>query len=66
LIPYLQCFSSNSKKNGNKSKQKRVILADKGFHAFDADPLTPDSRKIAHVWVVIADYREAQIYRKTR
>ena len=41
------------------------ILAEKGFHAFDAEPKTHTGLKIPHVWYVIADSKQAYIYRKT-
>ena len=41
------------------------ILAEKGFRAFDADPTTHQGTKIIRIWVVVADHRQAYIYRKT-
>ena len=40
------------------------ILAEKGFHAFDAEPKTHTGLKVSHIWFVVADSRQAYIYRR--
>lgn len=41
------------------------ILAEKGFHVFEAEPKTHQGTKIIRIWFVVADHRQAYIYRKT-
>ena len=40
-------------------------LAKKGFHAFDAETKARTGLKVPHVWYVVADSKQAYIYRKT-
>src|ERR1700734_715404 len=40
------------------------ILADKGFHAFDAEPKAHTGLKVPRVWFVVADSRQAYIYHR--
>ncbi len=40
-------------------------LAEKGFHAFDAEPHTHAGHEIPRLWIVVADRMKARIYRKT-
>ena len=40
------------------------ILVEKGFHAFDAEPKTHTGLKIPRTWFVVADSRQAYVYRK--
>lgn len=41
------------------------IFAEKGFHVFEAEPKTHQGTKIIRIWMVVADHRQAYIYRKT-
>lgn len=40
-------------------------LAEKGFHAFDAEPKTHQGHQLSRIWIVVADGVQAHIYRKT-
>ncbi len=40
------------------------ILAEKGFHVFEAEPKTHQGTKIIRIWFVVADHKQAYIYRK--
>lgn len=39
-------------------------LAEKGFHAFDAEPKMHQGHKISHTWIVVADSKKSHLYRK--
>jgi len=41
------------------------ILAQKGFHAFDAETKVVAGQKMLHIWVIVANREEAFVYRKT-
>ena len=40
-------------------------LAEKGLHAFDAEPRVHEGIEALRLWVVVADREKAHIYRKT-
>ena len=41
------------------------ILAEKGFHIFETEPRSHQGTKIIRIWFIVADHKQAYIYRKT-
>ena len=41
------------------------LLAEKGFNALDAEPKTHNGLKTPRTWVIVADSRQAYVYRKS-